>query len=282
MLADSIKEVGLLNPIIVRKAMKVRNGAKAEAWEIVAGGHRYAACVLLKMESVACVVRDASDLLTELIAIDENLCRSELSPAEQAYQTARRKEIYEALHPNTTAGAFKGNQHTGKVASDKLSFTSQTAKATGRDKRTVERDAARGEALGNDLKRVAKTSLDKGVELDALAKLDKPAREEIIKKAENGEKVSARDTWLDDNRAALLAPIKGSSAAEQVQALKRRPVDRAKIAINSRSRMLREIAAIIVKHVPEDVLPALRANLDGYGSTTIAAAIVKAAKELRR
>jgi hypothetical protein len=33
--------------------------------------------------------------------VAENLCRADLSPAERAKQTARRKEIYEELHPET-------------------------------------------------------------------------------------------------------------------------------------------------------------------------------------
>lgn len=221
MLSESIKEVGLLNPIIVRKAMKTRNGVKAEAWEILAGGHRYEACVMLKLETIPCVVMDTTDLLSELIAIDENLCRAELSPAEQAFQTARRKEIYEALHPETKQHVAGGKARQDS-ASDKLSFAAQTSRATGRDKRTVERDAARGEALGDDLKRVANTSLDKGVEIDALAKLDKPAREEIIKKAEKGEKVSARDCReAEDRRRKVESHIKNTdrvialSAAEE-------------------------------------------------------------------
>ena len=48
-------------------------------------------------------------------------------------------------------------------------FTAATAEATGKDERTVRRAAARGEAPGDDLAAVAGTSLDKGVELDALA-----------------------------------------------------------------------------------------------------------------
>jgi hypothetical protein len=52
--------------------------------------------------------------------------------------------------------------------SDNLSFTSATSDATGKDKRSIERAHARGEALGDDLAAVTGTSLDKGVELDAL------------------------------------------------------------------------------------------------------------------
>jgi hypothetical protein len=80
----------------------------------------------------------------------------------------RRKAIYEELHPETKAGAAGGHAKHGS-ASDNLSFAASTADATGKDRRTVERAAARGEALGDDLGAVTGTSLDKGVELDALA-----------------------------------------------------------------------------------------------------------------
>jgi hypothetical protein len=48
-------------------------------------------------------------------------------------------------------------------------------KATGKGKSAVAAAAARGKALGGALKDIAGTSLDSGVELDALAK--KPAAE---------------------------------------------------------------------------------------------------------
>lgn len=51
----------------------------------------------------------------------------------------------------------------------------------------MRRDAARGEALGEALKDIAGTPLDKGVELDALAKLDPEQRAEVIDKVKRGE-----------------------------------------------------------------------------------------------
>jgi hypothetical protein len=52
--------------------------------------------------------------------------------------------------------------------------------------------AARGEALADELDAVTGTSLDKGVELDALAKLPKDERKGLIDRAKAGERVSAR------------------------------------------------------------------------------------------
>jgi len=62
-----------------------------------------------------------------------------------------RKQIYEALHSETKAESFKGNQHTGNLVADNLSFANAASEATGKDERTVRRAAARGEALGEDL-----------------------------------------------------------------------------------------------------------------------------------
>ena len=98
-----------------------------------------------------------------------------MTPAQEASAIFRRKAIYEELHPETKAtkdgGAFRGNQHS--EVSDNLSFTSATSDATGKDKRSIERAHARGEALGDDLGAVTGTSLDKGVELDALASVQR-------------------------------------------------------------------------------------------------------------
>lgn len=116
--------------------------------------------------------------------IDENLCRAELSPTEAAYQTSRRKEIYEALHPETKHGAAGAAGRWDAVANyATASFTADAAAKTGRAERTIRQDAARGEALGEALKDIAGTSLDKGVELDALAQMDPQDREEIVSRA---------------------------------------------------------------------------------------------------
>lgn len=71
---------------------------------------------------------------------DENLCASSLTPAERAMFTARRKEAYEALHPETKNGA---NQHTRVrqvgEGSEADRFTADTAAKTGESERTAGR-----------------------------------------------------------------------------------------------------------------------------------------------
>lgn len=161
-LAESIAAVGLINPIRVRAA--------ADGWEVIAGGHRLAACRSLGLVEIPAEVVKDDDLHAELAMIDENLCRAELSPSDRARQTARRKAIYVELYPETKHGA---NQHTRGV--DKLSspsFSADQAAATGVDERTVRRDAERGEKVIDEaLNLIRGTKLDTGAYLDKLKRL---------------------------------------------------------------------------------------------------------------
>ncbi len=70
-------------------------------------------------------------------------------------------------------------------------FAASTAAITGESVRTIQRHIARAEAIGDDLLRLQGTSLDKGHELDALARMPAPARKALIDRAQAGEKVSA-------------------------------------------------------------------------------------------
>src|SRR5437773_12375629 len=83
-LAASIKEVGLLNPIVI-----LPDGT------LVAGLNRLEACKSLGWEEIEANIRELDGLHAELAEIDENLIRNELAVIQRAKQVARRKEIYE-------------------------------------------------------------------------------------------------------------------------------------------------------------------------------------------
>jgi ParB family transcriptional regulator, chromosome partitioning protein len=181
-LSQSIAAVGLQHRITVCK----RNGA----YVLVAGRHRIEACRKLGIERIPANVVDLNTLEAELLEIDENLARNELSPAERTAAIVRRKTVYEELHPETKHGAIGGGHGNASAKADR--FTKVTAEATGRSERVIQRDAARGETLGQEtLARIAYTSLDKGIELDALAKLPVDDRDALVVRAANGEAVSA-------------------------------------------------------------------------------------------
>lgn len=194
-LAASIKEVGLIQPITVREAV-VMHGTAEQGWQIVAGHHRVAACRALGwMEIDALVVDGLEHLQSELIEIDENLCRAELTAAQRTAFSKRRKQIWEALHPDEIAVAHVAppQSQSPMARPQTQGFAAATAAATGQSKATTNRALARADAIGDEaLAKVVNTSLDSGVELDALAKLPAPERAQLVERAAAGEKVSAR------------------------------------------------------------------------------------------
>ena len=204
-LIESIKAIGLQAPIIVR-AIKGPSEGTSEEFEILAGHHRYAACTVLKMRTIPCIIRAVDDLRAQLITIDENLCRENLTPAQEAKAIARRKEIYEALNPETKRGAVGGGHDQSRQIGDSekaARFTKTTAKATGRPERNIQRAARRGGKIGpQQLDRLAGTSLDKGVELDALADLPAQQQDALIERAAKGENVTARKAPATDPDAS--------------------------------------------------------------------------------
>ncbi len=189
MLRSSIEQVGLIQPIRVRPAGVIVRGLGEQGFQIVAGHHRVAAARALGWTEIDAIVDTAEHLQAELMEIDENLCRAELTASQRAQAIKRRKQIWEALHPNSGTSC-PTIQERGRGRPQE--FAAETSAVSGESKRDVNRHLARAEAIGEDLERVTGTSLDKGVELDALAKLPEPERKELIDKAEAGEQVSAR------------------------------------------------------------------------------------------
>ncbi len=76
-LAESIREHGLIQPILVRP---LENGR----YQIVAGERRWRACRMLAMTDVPVIVKELSDLETAQIALIENIQRENLNPVEEA------------------------------------------------------------------------------------------------------------------------------------------------------------------------------------------------------
>lgn len=75
-LADSIRQNGVLQPILVRR--------KGQKYEIVAGERRYQASKLAGLNEIPAVVREIDDDKVFQLALIENLQRSDLSPIEEA------------------------------------------------------------------------------------------------------------------------------------------------------------------------------------------------------
>jgi ParB-like chromosome segregation protein Spo0J len=187
-LVESMRELGQLHPISVF--------GTEDSITLVAGRHRLEAARQLGWAGIDAVYIEADELKRELIEIDENLCRAELRPADQAVAISRRKAIYEKLNPETAHG---GDRKSAEAKSTRQNgdlndrFSKDTADRTGLSERTIQRNAERARKIGEDnLRKIAGTSLDKPGELDALAKLDAATRDDICNRAASGEQVSAK------------------------------------------------------------------------------------------
>jgi len=77
-LVSSIKQAGLLQPVVVRRA----NGGGG--YELIAGERRLRACQQLGWERIPAVQRDADDRTLLTLALIENLQRDDLSPVDEA------------------------------------------------------------------------------------------------------------------------------------------------------------------------------------------------------
>jgi ParB family transcriptional regulator, chromosome partitioning protein len=78
-LTASLKENGLLQPIVVRAAP----GAQGK-WELVAGERRWRASLRLGWKEIPAVVKQVDDRTLLVLALVENIQRAQLSPLEEA------------------------------------------------------------------------------------------------------------------------------------------------------------------------------------------------------
>lgn len=205
-LADSIEQIGLINPLRVRKL------DPGVGYEVIAGSHRFAACDLADLREIPCIIVTDDDLHAELAMIDENLMRAELSPVDRAKQTARRKAIYEQLHPETKHGGDKPSRQLGDfetVNENKVidRFSAETAAATGRSERAVQREAERGEKVIDEAANLIRgTKLNTGAYLDSLKKLSPNDQVTKVKRDLAWEKKRAEEPKPKGGIAAQIQP----------------------------------------------------------------------------
>lgn len=86
-LADSIREHGVLQPLLVRP---LPNGK----YQIIAGERRWRACRMLGLSEVPVIIKEMEDVTAAEIALIENLQREDLSPLEEAEGYQELIDIY--------------------------------------------------------------------------------------------------------------------------------------------------------------------------------------------
>jgi ParB family chromosome partitioning protein len=162
-LAESLGVLGLRSPITVRACQRVRNGQSADAYEIIAGRHRYEAAVSLKWEEIDAFVMVAEADDAELWEIDENFARAELSEAQKADHHSRRRRIL--LEKGVVS-----DKRGPKINSPGKVYSEEAAASLGVSRQSVDKHVWRGNKIAPDvLAEVSGTDLDNGRVLDELA-----------------------------------------------------------------------------------------------------------------
>lgn len=159
-LAKSIAEVGLLNPITLDRGNT-----------LIAGLHRLEAAKLLGWSEVDYTVSSLEGLRAELAEIDENFVRTDLSAIEYGDLLLRRKEIYEALHPETKNGGDRKSEkiRSAKCTSDfSKSFVNDTAEKLGVNPSTIRRQVQTAKNMTPEAKAIIRDSGAKVTKKDAM------------------------------------------------------------------------------------------------------------------
>jgi ParB family chromosome partitioning protein len=75
-LVNSIKEKGVIQPVLVRRAI--------DGYELIAGERRLRAAAMLNLENIPAIIKDVNDVDMLEIALIENIQREELNPIDEA------------------------------------------------------------------------------------------------------------------------------------------------------------------------------------------------------
>lgn len=97
-LADSIRQQGVLQPLVVRPIARPVTGPGQTTHEIVAGERRWRAAQIAGRTTVPVVVRNVDDQSALAIGLIENLQREDLNPIELANSLSRLVQEFELTH----------------------------------------------------------------------------------------------------------------------------------------------------------------------------------------
>jgi len=196
-LAESMGRLGLLNPVTV-----------SAAGELLAGLHRLEAARSLGWKWIDVTVTSLDELAGELVEIDENLIRNELSVLERAEHLQRRRSIHEDLHPETArpkGGRRPGNE---EMAS---SFPDDAAARIGLTPRSVRHDLQIAEGICQEARDLLRPTpvADMKSQLLAVARMDPEVQVRVARKMADGETLEA---WAAERQVRVEDAVARSSS----------------------------------------------------------------------
>ena len=105
-LAASIKERGIIQPIVVRTL-----GAAKDVYEIIAGERRWRAAQRAGLHDIPVTLFDATDVESLELAIIENVQRADLNPLEEASGYEKLASQYQRTHEDIARMVGKSRTH---------------------------------------------------------------------------------------------------------------------------------------------------------------------------
>ena len=109
-LAQSIREKGVIQPLIVRKSP-----SKTGSYEIVAGERRWRASQMAQLHVVPVIIRDFSDAEVLEVAIIENVQREDLNPLEESLGYRALMERFNRTQEELSKALSKSRSHIANM-----------------------------------------------------------------------------------------------------------------------------------------------------------------------
>lgn len=128
-LAESIKENGMIQPMILRKAER--------GYEIVAGERRWRAARRAGLSTVPCLVRELTDEQNIILALIENMQREDLNPIEEAEGLDKMMHVYGMTQEQVSKSVGKSRPYVAnsvrllKLSGKAKSYVSEGALSAG-------------------------------------------------------------------------------------------------------------------------------------------------------
>jgi ParB family chromosome partitioning protein len=126
-------------PVAGNRMCPYRVRPNERGYDAIAGIHRLEAAKQLDWTMISCIVlHDIDADQAELIEIDQNLIRAELSPAERTMHIGKRKKLYEKLYPGDEGDqSWRSRSRQNSSLGDDIAerFTKNTAKKSNRPER---------------------------------------------------------------------------------------------------------------------------------------------------
>ncbi|MDD3972274.1 MAG: ParB/RepB/Spo0J family partition protein [Clostridia bacterium] len=174
-LAESVREKGILQPILVRKT--------GDVYTIVAGERRFRAAKQEKLKKVPVIVKEFTEKEVLEISLIENIQRKDLNPIEQAEAYKRLSDEFGATQEEIAKSLGKSRP----VVTNKLRLLNLSERILSylRRGKLTEGHARLLLSINDDLREdIAQEAAEKGLSVRELEKLIKKAQTEPRKKEE--------------------------------------------------------------------------------------------------